>query len=514
MASVLAVVGIAVPRIASAAPALEPGAIERTIPTRIQQKSRAPMVLVPAAQAPAQSADQRKFTLGAVNIDGATVFSQEQLSRYFEPYLATEVDQARLANIAEAITARYHRSGYLLSYATVPAQDVVAGMVRLRVVEGHVDRVIVQGAGAAETAILGIAAPLKRSTPLRADSLERTLGLIRDLPGYTVTDVALLRSAADPSLYKLEITVVRRRVHGFIYADNRGTSEGWHARAYSSLSVTSVAIPGDELRVDLFGMPESHSRFLFGQILASVPLSPEGLRLSAWVSKGDEIVWTSPHLDAVSDNVSVQLSYPFMRSRALTVVGKASLTNWRSVGDQQGTRQLHDRLRVARLGAEFSNEGASHFQGELVLSRGVPFNGMTQPGDPLASRPGAGGRFTKVSALAQVSQPLSDRFTLRAVAVAQYASRRLLSVEEFSLGGDRMGRAFPFNTSDRRPRPRRRPRAGLSHRQNCQCAGGVRLCGRRRSGRAQVGRRSKGDALAGVGRCGKPAQSRQARHFC
>lgn len=445
--AVLALLGISMPRAASAAPAKEPGAIERTIPTQIKPKSRTPTVSVPVPQPLApSSADHRKFTLGAVNIDGAAAFSQEQLSRHFEPYLATEVDQAKLVEIAAAITARYRRSGYLLSYATVPAQDVVAGMVRLRVVEGRVDKVTVLGAGTAEKTVATIAAPLTRSGPLRADALERTLGLMRDLPGYTVTDVALLRSPSDPGLYTLKITVVHSRMHGFLYADNRGTSGSRYARGYSSFSATSLALEGDELRVDMFAMPASHSRFLYGHVLAAIPLGRDGLRLSAWASRGDESLWGGPHFKGVSDNVSVQLSYPFVRSRALTVLGKASLTDWRSVGDEQHTRKQHDRLRVARIGAEFSNEGATHFQGELVLSQGIPFSGMTHTGDPLASRAGASGRFTKVSALAQLSRALSDRFNLRAVAAIQYASRPLLSVEEFSLGGDRIGRAYDFNS--------------------------------------------------------------------
>jgi hemolysin activation/secretion protein len=441
----LALVGIAAPRVAAAAPAREPGAIERTIPTQVSPKSRAPNVSLPVQQAAAEPSDHRKFTLGTVNIDGATVFSQEQLSRYFEPYLATEVDQAKLGEIAAAITAKYRASGYLLSYAAVPAQDVIAGMVRLQVVEGRVGKVSVQGAGAGERTIAEIAAPLTRSGPLKDDALERTLGLMRDLPGCTVTDVALLRSAVDPSLYTLKITVVRSRMHGFAFADTRGTSGGRHARLYSSLSLTSLAVQGDVLRVDLFAMPASRSRFLYGQVLAAVPLGPDGLRLSAWVSRGDESLRAGADFKAVSDNSSVQLSYPFFRSRALTVLGKASLTDWRSVGDQQGARQLRDRLRVARVGAEFSNEGVTRFQGELLLSQGIPFAGMTHAGDPLASRPGASGRFTKISAVMQLSHSVSDRFNLRLVAAAQYSSRPLLSVEEFSLGGDRIGRAYDFN---------------------------------------------------------------------
>ncbi len=91
-----------------------------------------------------------QFTLGAVNIDGATVYSQHDLSSYFEPYLATEVDPSKLSEIANAITARYRHAGFLLSYATVPAQNVAAGMVRLAVVEGRISDLSIEGAGAAQ----------------------------------------------------------------------------------------------------------------------------------------------------------------------------------------------------------------------------------------------------------------------------------------------------------------------------------------------------------------------------
>jgi len=63
-----------------------------------------------------------------VNVDGSTVFSQAQLSRYFESYLATEIDRGKLVQMADAITARYRQAGYLLSYAMVPSQNVEAGM--------------------------------------------------------------------------------------------------------------------------------------------------------------------------------------------------------------------------------------------------------------------------------------------------------------------------------------------------------------------------------------------------
>ena len=118
--------------------------------------------------------------------------------------------------------------------------------------------------------------------------LERTIGLIRDFPGLTVTDIALMRSDIGPGRYTLRITVKPDRLRGFTYADNRGTGSVGHSRVYNSLSASSIAIPGDELRLDLFAMPGGHSRYLYGQALAMLPLGRDGLRLTVSGSRGDQ----------------------------------------------------------------------------------------------------------------------------------------------------------------------------------------------------------------------------------
>ena len=447
----LALVACAWPHRVAAAPPPEPGAIERTIPTQSQQQSTLPTLSMPGREARNPGAGKRRFTLGAVNVDGATIFSEQQLSPYFEPYLATEIDQAKLAQMAAAITARYRRTGYLLSYATVPSQNVEAGMVRLAVVEGRIGKVDVEGAGSAKGAIEAMAAPLAAGTPFKGAALERTLGLIRDLPGVAVTDVALMRSDIEAGLYTLKIKITPDRIRAFTYVDNRGTGSFVHSRVYNSFAISSLAVQGDELRADLFAMPGGHSRYLYGQLVAATPLGRSGMRLQLSASRGDQYLREDEHFNGRSDNLTSQLTYPFLRSRALTLLGKASLTDWRSVGTGGGARKLRDRLRVARLGIEFGNEGKTRFQGEFTLSRGLGFGGMTRVGDPLASRVDASGKFTKAVFAGQVSRPLSERVSVRAVVTAQYSDRPLLSAEEFSLGGNRIGRAFDFNarTGDR-----------------------------------------------------------------
>lgn len=400
---------------------------------------------------PANPSDVGRFTLGAVHVERATAFSQAELGHDFEPYLATEVDQSKLNEIAARITDRYRKEGYLLSYAIVPPQSVQAGIVRIAVLEGQITTLQVEGAGSGRAAIEAIAAPLLRDAPLRAATLERAIGLIRDMPGYTVVDVRLARSDRNAAWHSLKIIVARNPVRALAYSDNRGIDTAARMRFYSSVSLSSVATAGDEIRFDLFTIPGKHLRYVYGLVAAGMPIGRHGLRLAVGASAGDLHQRTSNRIDGATRNLSAQLSYPVLRSRALTMVGKVSVNDWRGVGDLDQAGNQRDRLRVARIGFDLSNESKTRLNGEFALSRGLGFDAMTKVGDPLASRPDASGRFTKAAFTVQVARPISEKTTLQIAVAGQYSDRPLLSVEEFALGGSRFGRAFDFNelTGDR-----------------------------------------------------------------
>jgi hemolysin activation/secretion protein len=192
-------------------------------------------------------------------------------------------------------------------------------------------------------------------------------------------------------------------------------------------------------------MPGHGSRYLYGQVLASAPIGHDGLRLTLAASKGDQSLRADERLQSDSRNFSAQLSYPVLRARSFTMVAKASLNDWRSDADEHGVPRLRDRLRVARLGVEVSTETRTRVRGEFTLSRGLGFDGVTKPGDPLASRPAAGGRFWKGAFALRAAEALSDRIRLQGTLAGQYSTRPLLSYEEFALGGSQIGRAFDFN---------------------------------------------------------------------
>lgn len=425
----------------------DPGSLERTIPKfEARPTEKQPRIAAPTLPSEAGAQIAGTFVLSAVNIGGATVFSSEELAKSFEPYLASQVGPAELARITADITARYRRAGYLLSYATLPEQSVQSGIVRIRIVEGFVDEIAVEGADSSVAKARVIAERLRSDRPLRSSTLERTLGLIRDLPGLVVSDVRISRSPQDPARHRLTIVLGSDRVRSLLYTDNHGTIDGARIRGYSSVSIASLAVPGDQLQLDLFTIPSDKFRFLYGQTRAALPIGSDGLRVSLTASRGDQYQrLAGPNQHGTSRQFIADIAYPFAKSRAFSAVARASLSDWKSEEKRAGSLIQQDRLKVARAWIDFSRASKTRIDGRLGISRGLDLGSVTESGDPLASRPFASPKFTKFNADVQIATSFSERVILRVDTSGQYATKSLLAPEEFAIGGSRIGRAFDFN---------------------------------------------------------------------
>ena len=75
------------------------------------------------------------------------MYTQEQLKPLTRTACTRLCPSPRAQAIANRITARYRNDGYILSQAVVPRQDLRDGTLHIRVVEGFVNRVTVEGDG-------------------------------------------------------------------------------------------------------------------------------------------------------------------------------------------------------------------------------------------------------------------------------------------------------------------------------------------------------------------------------
>jgi len=83
--------------------------------------------------------------LVAVETEGVTVYGPEDLRPLYQDLLGQEVTLDSVFALAEAVTAHDRNDRYTLSQAIVPPQTIRAGEVRLTVVEGFIDKVLIEG---------------------------------------------------------------------------------------------------------------------------------------------------------------------------------------------------------------------------------------------------------------------------------------------------------------------------------------------------------------------------------
>ncbi|MHB1188785.1 MAG: ShlB/FhaC/HecB family hemolysin secretion/activation protein [Thiobacillus sp.] len=104
-----------------------------------------PLLLAVFFLTPAHAAEEGRFDLFEIRVEGNTVLPAVSVEKAVYPHLG---ENKRIEDVEAARTAlekAYHDGGYLTVFVDIPEQQVQAGVVRLRVTEGRVERLRVTG---------------------------------------------------------------------------------------------------------------------------------------------------------------------------------------------------------------------------------------------------------------------------------------------------------------------------------------------------------------------------------
>ncbi|MGF7177489.1 ShlB/FhaC/HecB family hemolysin secretion/activation protein [Azospirillum doebereinerae] len=428
-------------------PSLDPNRLEQRFETPPVPQSL-PEIEMPAPEKapPPKDAERITLTLNELRISGNSVYGSDALAELWRGLLGRPVTLAELYGVRDAITAKYRNDGYVLSQAVVPAQRIRDGVVRLEVVEGYVNDVVVQGEAADRLGLLrAMGERIKASRPLRMAEMERYVLLADDLPGVAVKTV-LEASPDTPGASRLTLTLERTPLNGLVTLDNRGT------RAVGPVQAAALVNVEDQLglfeRTTVQGIVTPQWRELrFLDLAQAVPVDAEGTMLQygvrrSWSQPGDSV--RPLELDSLTSSVRVGLSHPFLRSRAETLRGTVDLTLRDSRTRALAAPLSEDRLRI--VGAGLSYDVSDGWDGANVLtvqlSKGLDILGSSRSGSPDLSRAGGRSDFRKINLSAQRNQKLGESDVLVLAGEAQYSPDELLSSEEFGVGGKLFGRAF------------------------------------------------------------------------
>jgi hemolysin activation/secretion protein len=187
-----------------------PGDVRPELPA-LEPPPPAPQLILPPIPPP-RRADAGRLSEGprllvrAWRFAGNTAFSHEELARVAAPWTGREITTAELEQVRDALTRHYVEGGYVTSGALVPDQSPQDGVVEIRIVEGAVEAIEVEGPRFLRARY--VRSRLERATraPLDVVALEERIQLLQQDPHIRRIQ-AELRPGSRPGLARLHVNV-------------------------------------------------------------------------------------------------------------------------------------------------------------------------------------------------------------------------------------------------------------------------------------------------------------------
>ena len=148
----------------------------------------------------------RPKTIERVEVSGNTVISSDEIKAIVVNYEGKELSMERLRQLTDLLTQLYVSRGYLTSGAFLPQQDISNGVIKVRIVEGRLEKINIEGLKHLnESYIISIFTDYQ-SQPLNINTLEEKLRLIQQNSSIENIQAELIKGTTqDKSVLLLEI---------------------------------------------------------------------------------------------------------------------------------------------------------------------------------------------------------------------------------------------------------------------------------------------------------------------
>jgi hemolysin activation/secretion protein len=386
------------------------------------------------------------FTLKGIKLEGATVYGEKELEPLYASKLNSKISLDDLNQIAADVTSYYRNKGFILSRAIVPPQQASSGVFTLRIVEGFVNDVRLTGdVGTGNDALLqAYAEKIKNAKPLNADTLERYLLLMEDLPGVEAR--AVLAPAANVvGASDVIVTIKRRTFEAAASLDNRGSRFLGPIQATGSVFLNNLLGLDDLTQLRISNSLIDSNEMLFGEVRHTEQIGHEGTTLLVSANK----VYTKPgeslkplEIKGESGTISATVTHPIIRSRRTNWFVSGDFTLRDVEVDTLGTSLYKDKTRVLNIGTAYDFVDSIAAINKLEANMAQGFNWGTEKGLNSRSRANGETDFTKFTGKVTRIQPLGGAFSLFTAASGQYSHDPLLASEEFTIGGAEFGSAY------------------------------------------------------------------------
>lgn len=204
-----------------------------------------------------------------IQVVGSTILSQDEINALVKPLEGRSATLEQLRQIADKITEIYLNRGYITSRAVLPPQTITAGIVQIKVIEGKLGPIEVEGAKRLHQSYIRSRIRLGAGIPLSTASLEDQLRLLRVDPLFDNVE-ASLRAGEGESILIVRVSEANPFQSSFSF-DNYSPPSVGSERLGVSLRHRNITGNGDELAAAYYRSLGDSDVFDFSY---RVPLNP------------------------------------------------------------------------------------------------------------------------------------------------------------------------------------------------------------------------------------------------
>ncbi|OUC16681.1 MAG: peptide ABC transporter permease [Alkalinema sp. CACIAM 70d] len=402
----------------------------------------------PSTPAPAITIPVRKIV-----IQGSTIFTD----RDWEPLIKTvegrSVTFEELRSLVDQMTQKYLDRGYITSRAVLEEQTITDGIVKVRVIEGSLEKVDIRGLENVKPAYVADRIRLGAKVPLNKDALEDQLRLLKLDPLFTNVEASIKPGTGVGQSILSVLVKEEPAFHGFVGADNLSPPSVGSDRIGAVLSYRNPTGWGDEVTASYYRSTQGGSNaFDFGYRL---PLNPMNGTLQLRIAPSRSKI-IDPDFSAFgirSNNALYEISYRQPLSRSPRQEFALSL----GLAFQDGQTFLFDnqpfpfgigaeadgttKTRVLKFGQDFVKRepfGAWAFRSQFSLGLNI-FDATTNSGAV------PDGQFFSWLGQIQRVQQIGPSNLLIAQLDLQLTPDTLLPSQQFVIGGGQSLRGYRQN---------------------------------------------------------------------
>ena len=153
------------------------------------QKIALPSHSLPAKDSAPKLTPQTLIEIKHIQFIGGTRYPLDSLVAPFASFVGKKVPLSALLSATDSITQRYHRDGFILSYAYIPADNFKDGTLNVGLVEGYISGTQIHSDNQQVGRWLSkLSQHIMAEKPLTQDTFERYTILMQRTPDTKVSD--------------------------------------------------------------------------------------------------------------------------------------------------------------------------------------------------------------------------------------------------------------------------------------------------------------------------------------